>query len=135
MRFEDDKPRNWRKYVDKRRSFFETEIGGREVKVRVHFRPSKEGNIMWYLAARRSPAEEKKEKDWTTPWLTLEDWKQLGFLCLALSKFCVEPRFMDETSFEEIQGFKRNWDSLVKRNFRALNSRRPLMKELEEVLF
>lgn len=69
MNFDKASSKNWRKYEGKRITFFKTEIGGRKIRVRVHLKPREEGNIIWYLATRRSPIEEDKENRWTTPWL------------------------------------------------------------------
>lgn len=141
MKFEKDKSKNWRKYIDKRRSFFETEIGGRKVKVRVYFREDeknredeKRKNIVWYLVTRQNVSEQDKGKQYSTPWLRLDDWRQLGFLCLSLSNFCIENRYMNEESFEKIQSFKKKWDNLVESDFQDLKSGKSLMKELEEKL-
>jgi len=116
---------DWRRYVGKPLSFFKTEIDGRIVKVSANLRPK--GNIMWQLATKTKIGE-----NWCTPWLSLEEMEQLGFLFLVLSEFCKKPRFMNKETFEEIQAFKKKWNRLVDRAFRDLKTRRTLLRELKQ---
>jgi hypothetical protein len=107
-------------------------MGGRVVKLRVHFKPEEKGYITWYLAVRRCPAEEAGNKKWTTPWLKLEDWKQLGILSLVLSEFCIKTRYMSKENFKKVQLLKRKWDKFVKHDFKKLNSIKRLIHEFQE---
>jgi len=134
MNFENANPKDWMKYVGKRRTFFKTKIGGREVKVRVHFKPKEESYITWYLAVKRDPSEEAEGKQWTTPWLRLKDWEQLGILSLVLSRFCIKRRYMNKESFKRIQAFKKRWKNLVGNDFKNLWSKKVLIRELEDKL-
>ena len=87
---------NWKKHIGDRETFFETEKGGRTLKVRVHLRPQEEGNIVWYLATKT------KSGHWSKFYLKLEEMEELGFLFLLLSKFCGETMWMDRESFAKI---------------------------------
>jgi len=58
--------------------------------------------------------------------------EQLGFLFLALSKFCMKPRYMDKQTFEEILAFKKKWKHLVDSDFKDLKTRKNLLRELKE---
>jgi len=53
---------NWREYIGEKLPFFETEIGGRIVRVSANLRPKEEGNIMWQLATKT-----KIGGHWSTP--------------------------------------------------------------------
>jgi len=97
---------NWRSYADKKKTFFETEKGGRILRVRVHFRPREEGNILWYLATKT------KSGSWAKFYLKLEEMEELGLLFLLLSKFCGETMWMDKESFTKIQNLKEVWENL-----------------------
>jgi len=118
---------DWSKHVGKKLQFFETEIGGRIVRVSANLRPKEDGNIMWQLATKT-----KIGGHWSTPWLCLEDMEQLGFLLLALSKFCEKPSYMNEETFGEIISLKKKWKRLVDRGFKDLKSRKALLKELKQ---
>lgn len=98
--------RNWRKYIDKRMTFFETEKGGRILRVKVDLRPEEEGNILWYLASKT------KTGRWSKFYLKLEEMEELGLLFLLLSKFCAETMWMNRKSFSKIRNFQRVWKHL-----------------------
>jgi len=68
VEFENALPDEWKNYISERVTFFRTDLGGRIVKVRVHFKPKDEGYITWYLAIRQAPIEKEKNKKWATPW-------------------------------------------------------------------
>ncbi|MCW4005301.1 MAG: hypothetical protein NWF04_01685 [Candidatus Bathyarchaeota archaeon] len=128
--FENAKPSDWRDYIDEKVTFFRTDLGGRIVKLRVHFKPRHDGYITWYLAVRQTPIEHENNKKWTTPWPRLEDWEQLGILSLLLSHFCIKKRYMNRKNFVEIQNMKRNWESLVKEDFEGLKNKKAFIAEI-----
>ncbi len=96
----------WKSFSDKKETFFETEKGGRILKIGVHYRSEDEGNIMWYLKTR------SKAGEWTQIYLSLDDMEEVGLLLLILSKFCEPTMFLDRDGFSKIQNFKRVWDNL-----------------------
>jgi hypothetical protein len=99
-------PWNWESHIGERKTFFETEKGGRILRVRVYLRPQEEGNILWYLATKT------KSGHWSKFILKLEEMEELGFLFLLLSKFCGETLWMDRESFAKIQNLKKVWENL-----------------------
>jgi len=98
---------NWKKRVGKRITFFETEKGGRILRVRVHLRSAEEGNILWYLATRT------KSGRWSKFYLKLEEMEELGLLFLLLSRFCGETMWMDKKSFSKIRNLLKVWENLT----------------------
>jgi len=101
---------NWKSYIDKKETFFETEKGKRKLRVRVYFRPEEKGNILWYLSTRTESGH------WSKFYLKLEEMEELGLLFLLLSKFCGETMQMNRDSFTKIQNFKKVWEHLTKAN-------------------
>nr|MDO8100001.1 hypothetical protein [Candidatus Njordarchaeota archaeon] len=119
--------KNRTEHIGEKITFFETKVGGRIVRVSANLRPKNEGNITWQLATRT-----KVGVHWSTTWIRLEDMEQLGFLFLALSKFCVRNRYMSKETYNEIMVFKKKWKRLVDRAFRDLKTRKALLRELKE---
>ena len=97
----------WWKYINKKLTFFETEKGGRKLRVRVHLKSKKDGNIVWYLASK------SKSGHWSKFYLRLEEMEELGLLFLLLSKFCAETMWMNEKSFDRIWDFHGVWKHLT----------------------
>jgi hypothetical protein len=97
----------WRNNVDRKETFFETEKGGRILRLGVHLRPKKEGNILWYLSTKT------KLGHWAKFYLTLDEMEQLGLLFLLVSRFCEETMWMNKESFTKIQNLKKVWEHLT----------------------
>ncbi len=93
-------------YRDERISFFATEKGGRILKLRVHLRPTQEGNILWYLFTKDLDGNEERFL------LKLEEMNRLGLLLLLLSKFCINTEYLSERSVRRILDFERFWKAL-----------------------
>lgn len=99
---------DWIVHIDESEVFFETKKGNRILRVRVHFRPKKEGNIVWYLETRTESGN-----SYIQYILTLEDMEKLGLLFLLLSKFCGNSMSMSGEAFAEIRNFKKVWEHLT----------------------
>ena|SRR4030067_2352690 len=97
---------NWKKYVGREETLFETEKGGRILKVGVEYKSQEDGNIMWYVKTKT------KSGKWARLYLKLEEMEEVGLLLLLLSKFCAPTIFMDKKSFAKIQNFKQAWENL-----------------------
>jgi uncharacterized protein with ACT and thioredoxin-like domain len=94
---------NWRTYEGQNINFFETEKGGRLLRVGVNFTPEDQGNILWYLVVIT------KDKHYARFYLTLDDMKQLSKLFSELAEFCKKTMYFNQESVDKILQFRREW--------------------------